>query len=142
MPLGSLAVLRKPAAPGPGVSEFPPGRGPAALVLDAVPRMSDFQVVMEQARAALADRPLIVLVLTYVSMWTFARLGAWLATRRLVDLELEGRSVFGVVSTATLTLLALIIATAVGSYLQECIPSGSPATKTFPQSAHRRASRS
>jgi len=38
--------------------------------------MSDFQGVMEQARAALADRPLVVLVLTYVSMWTFARLGA------------------------------------------------------------------
>jgi len=71
--------------------------------------MSDFQVVMEQVRTALADRPLVVLVLTYVSMWVFARLGAWLATRRLVDLELEGRSVFGVVSTATLTLLALII---------------------------------
>jgi len=71
--------------------------------------MSDVQVVMEQARAALADRPLVVLVLTYVSMWAFARLGAWLATRRLVDLELEGRSIFGVVSTATLTLLALII---------------------------------
>ena len=71
--------------------------------------MSDFQGVMEQARAALADRPLVVLVLTYVSMWTFARLGAWLATRQLVDLELEGRSVFGVVSTATLTLLALIV---------------------------------
>jgi uncharacterized membrane protein len=71
--------------------------------------MSDVQVVMEQARAALADRPLVVLVLTYVSMWAFARLGGWLARRRLVDLELEGRSVFGVVSTATLTVLALII---------------------------------
>ena len=68
-----------------------------------------FQAVMEQARAALVDRPLVVLVLTYVSMWAFARLGGWLARRRLVDLELEGRSVFGVVSTATLTVLALII---------------------------------
>ena len=71
--------------------------------------MIDTQVMMEQARAALADRPLVVLVLTFASMWACARMGAWLATRRLVDLELEGRSGFGVVMTATLTLLALII---------------------------------
>jgi len=71
--------------------------------------MNDPQVVMEQARAALADRPVVVLVLTFLFMWAFARTGAWLATRRLVDLELEGRSGFGAVMTATLTLLALII---------------------------------
>src|SRR6185436_19989500 len=70
------------------------GRPPAlaerdrtALVALAVRRMSDFQGVIEQARAALADRPLVVLVVTYVSMWAFAGLGSWLARRRLVDVE-------------------------------------------------------
>lgn len=71
--------------------------------------MMDNQVVMEQARAALADHPLLILVLTFVSMSAFAGIGAWLARKRLVDLELEGRSVFAVVVTATVTLLALII---------------------------------
>ena len=67
------------------------------------------EVVMEELRAALADRPLVVLVLTFVSMSVAARIGAWLARKRFIDLELEGRSIFGVVSAATLTLLALII---------------------------------
>ena len=71
--------------------------------------MNETELLMEQARGVLVDHPFIVLALTFVSMWIFARLGAWLARRRIVDLELEGRSVFGVVMTATLTLLALII---------------------------------
>jgi hypothetical protein len=71
--------------------------------------MSDFQMMLEQARTGLADRPLVVLLLTFVLMWLFARIGGWLARRRVVDVELEGRSVFGVVVTATLTLLALIV---------------------------------
>jgi len=71
--------------------------------------MTDVQDLMEQARAALADRPLVVFVLTLVSMLAFAGIGAWLARKRLVDLELEGRSAFAVVVTATVTLLALII---------------------------------
>jgi len=66
-------------------------------------------MLMEQMRAALADRPLAVLVLLLVAMWLAGRTGAWFARKRFVDLELEGRSVFNVVSTATLTLLALII---------------------------------
>ncbi len=71
--------------------------------------MSDSQVMLEQVRGGLADRPLLGLLLTFVSMWLAALIGAWLARRRLVDLELEGRSVFGVVVTSTLALLALII---------------------------------
>jgi hypothetical protein len=71
--------------------------------------MGDTEAVMEELRAALADRPFVVLVLTFVTMWIAARVGAWLARRRIVDLEQEGRNAFNVVSTATLTLLALII---------------------------------
>jgi hypothetical protein len=58
-------------------------------------------------RSALADRPLVVLVVTFVAMSLAASIGAALASRRVFDLE--GREVSIVVETAILTLLALII---------------------------------
>jgi hypothetical protein len=63
--------------------------------------------MLEQLRSALADRPLVVLVVTFVAMSLAASIGAALASRRVFDLE--GREVSIVVETAILTLLALII---------------------------------
>ena len=63
--------------------------------------------MLEQVRSALADRPLVVLVVTFVAMWLAAAAGGALARRRVFDLE--GREVSIVVETAILTLLALII---------------------------------
>jgi hypothetical protein len=63
--------------------------------------------MLEQVRSALADDPPVVLVLTFVSMWLAAAIGAWLARKRVF--ALEGREVALVVETAILTLLALII---------------------------------
>ncbi len=63
--------------------------------------------MLEQLRSALADRPLVVLVLTFLAMWLAAVVGAVLARKRAF--VLDGREVAVVVETAILTLLALII---------------------------------
>jgi hypothetical protein len=63
--------------------------------------------MLEQMRSALADRPLVVLVVTFVAMWSAGAVGARLARKRVF--ALEGRDIAIVVETAILTLLALII---------------------------------
>jgi hypothetical protein len=62
---------------------------------------------LEQVRSALADHPLVVLVMTFVAMWLAATVGSWLSRRRVI--ALEGRDISVMVETAILTLLALII---------------------------------
>jgi len=69
--------------------------------------MSGFATTLEQVRSALADRPLVVLVMTFLVMWLVAAIGAWLSRRRAIGLE--AREVSMIVETAILTLLALII---------------------------------
>src|SRR6266702_1777378 len=69
----------------------------------------------------LLDFPVLVFIVSFVTMWVSARIGAS-RLRRFRKIEDEAREDFGVIQAATLTLLALIIgftfSMAVGRYDQ------------------------
>jgi hypothetical protein len=69
----------------------------------------------------IVDHPLILCAITLVCLWIFARLGAFLRKRRREDQQPD-KDEFGVVLSATLTLLGLLIgfsfSMAIGRYEQ------------------------
>jgi len=65
--------------------------------------MSGFATTLEQVRSALADRPLVVLVMTFLVMWLVAAIGAWLSRRRAIGLEAREVSMIGFTFSMALT---------------------------------------